>query len=163
MIVAFEGWNDAAGAATGVLDHLIDVWDAQLVAAVDPEDFYDFQVNRPSVGTTDEGMRRITWPTTQMYVARPPASHRDVVLLRGIEPNMRWRQFSAELLAAADDLGVELVVTLGALLAETPHTRPIPVTGTATELDLDDRLKLEPSTYEGPTGIVGVLANLYCG
>jgi predicted ATP-grasp superfamily ATP-dependent carboligase len=84
------------------------------------------------------------------------------VLLRGIEPNMRWRQFCAELLAAADDLGVELVVTLGALLAETPHTRPIPVTGTATELDLDDRLKLEPSTYEGPTGIVGVLQDA-CG
>src|SRR5690349_3783976 len=157
MICAFEGWNDAAGAATGVLDHLIDVWDAQLIGSVDPEDFYDFQVQRPTVGTNDEGMRRITWPSTQVFVARPPASHRDVVLVRGIEPNMRWRQFCGEVLAAADELGVELVVTLGALLAETPHTRPIPVTGTATELDLDDRLKLEPSTYEGPTGIVGVL------
>src|SRR6476661_5276439 len=102
-------------------------------------------------------MRRITWPSTQVYVARPPGSHRDVVLLRGIEPNMRWRQFCAELLACADDLGVELVVTLGALLAETPHTRPIQVSGTATELDLEDRLKLEPATYEGPTGIIGVL------
>ena len=162
MICAFEGWNDAAGAATGVIDHLIDVWGAQLVAAVDPEDFYDFQVNRPMVGTADDGMRRVTWPSTQLFVARPPGSQRDVVLLRGIEPNMRWRQFCAEVLAAADDLGVELVVTLGALLAETPHTRPIPVTGTATELDLDDRLKLEPSTYEGPTGIVGVLQDA-CG
>ncbi len=157
MICAFEGWNDAAGAASGVVDHLIDVWEAQLVAAIDPEDYYDFQVNRPVVGTNDEGMRRITWPTTHLYVARPAGSHRDVVLLRGIEPNMRWRGFCAELLAAADDLQVAQVVTLGALLAETPHTRPIPVTGTATELDLDDRLKLEPSTYEGPTGIVGVL------
>lgn len=157
MICAFEGWNDAAGAASGVLDHLIDVWDAELVAAIDPEDYYDFQVNRPVVGTTEEGMRRITWPTTHLYVARPAGSHRDVVLLRGIEPNMRWRGFCAELLAAADDLEVAQVVTLGALLAETPHTRPMPVTGTATELDLDDRLKLEPSTYEGPTGIVGVL------
>ena len=157
MISAFEGWNDAAAAATGVIDHLIDVWDAQLVAAIDPEDYYDFQVNRPVVGTTSEGMRRITWPTTQLYVARPPGSHRDVVLLRGIEPNMRWRGFCGEILATADDLEVVQVVTLGALLAETPHTRPIPVTGTATELDLDDRLKLEPSTYEGPTGIVGVL------
>jgi proteasome assembly chaperone (PAC2) family protein len=157
LICAFEGWNDAAGAATGVLDHLIDVWDAQLVAAIDPEDYYDFQVNRPIVGTTEEGMRRITWPTTQIYVARPSGAHRDVVLVRGIEPNMRWRGFCAEILAAADDLEVVQVVTLGALLAETPHTRPIPVTGTATELDLDDRLKLEPSTYEGPTGIVGVL------
>jgi proteasome assembly chaperone (PAC2) family protein len=157
MICAFEGWNDAAGAATGVLDHLIDVWDAQLVAAIDPEDYYDFQVNRPVVGTNDEGMRRITWPSTQLYVTRPAGSHRDVVLLRGIEPNMRWRGFCAELLAAADDLEVNQVVTLGALLAETPHTRPIPVTGTATEPDLVDRLNLEQSTYEGPTGIVGVL------
>ncbi|MDQ6934940.1 MAG: PAC2 family protein [Actinomycetota bacterium] len=156
LICAFEGWNDAAGAATGVLDHLLECWDANLVAALDPEDFYDFQVNRPVVETTDAGMRRVTWPTTQMYVARPAGSHRDAVLLRGIEPNMRWRQFCAELLAAADDLGVELVVTLGALLAETPHTRPIRLSGTATEPDLEDRLKLEPSTYEGPTGIVGV-------
>src|SRR3954467_446406 len=157
MVAAFEGWNDAASSATGVVDHLIDVWDAQVVAVVDPEEFYDFQVNRPTVSTTHEGMGGTPGPPTQVYVARPPGSHRDVVLLRGIEPNMKWRQFCAELLACADDLGVELVVTLGALLAETPHTRPIPVTGTATELDLDDRLKLEPSTYEGPTGIVGVL------
>ena len=126
MVAAFEGWNDAASAATGVVDHLIDVWDAQVVAVVDPEEFYDFQVNRPTVSTTDEGMRRITWPSTQVYVARPPGSHRDVVLLRGIEPNMKWRQFCAELLACADELGVELVVTLGAMLAETPHTRPDP-------------------------------------
>lgn len=157
LISAFEGWNDAAGAATGVLDHLIEVWNAQLVAVIDPEDYYDFQVSRPVVGTNEEGMRRITWPSTQMYVARPPGAHRDVVLVRGIEPNMRWRNFCSEILATADDLEVQQVVTLGALLAETPHTRPIPVTGTATELDLDDRLKLEPSTYEGPTGIVGVL------
>jgi predicted ATP-grasp superfamily ATP-dependent carboligase len=157
MIAAFEGWNDAAGSATGVVDHLIEVWDAQVVSVIDPDEFYDFQVNRPVVGLDDAGMRRITWPSTQVYVARPPGSRRDVVLLRGIEPNMRWRQFCAELLACADDLGVQVVVTLGALLAETPHTRPIQVSGTATELDLEDRLTLEPATYEGPTGIVGVL------
>jgi predicted ATP-grasp superfamily ATP-dependent carboligase len=157
MLAAFEGWNDAAGAASGVIDHLIDVWDAQVVAVVDPEEFYDYQVNRPLVGTGDDGMRRITWPSTQIYVARPPGSLRDVVLLRGIEPNMKWRQFCAELLACSDELGVRLVVTLGALLAETAHTRPIQVSGTATELDLEDRLRLEPATYEGPTGIVGVL------
>ena len=157
MVSAFEGWNDAAGSATGVVDHLIEVWGAQVVAVVDPEEFYDFQVNRPLVSASEDGMRRITWPSTQVYVARPPGSHRDVVLLRGIEPNMKWRQFCAELLACSDELGVELVVTLGALLAETPHTRPIQVSGTATELDLEDRLKLEPATYEGPTGIIGVL------
>ena len=157
MLCAFEGWNDAANAATGVIDHLIEVWGARLVGALDPEDFYDFQVNRPNIGLDDQGMRQIVWPGTQLYVASPPGGTRDVVLVRGIEPSMRWRQFCAEVLAACDDLGVELVVTLGALLAEVPHTRPIQVTGTATELDLEDRLKLERSTYEGPTGIVGVL------
>ncbi len=156
LIAAFEGWNDAADAASSVIDHLIRVWDAKVVAAIDPEDFYDFQMNRPVVGSDESGMRRITWPSTQMSVARPPGSHRDIVLLRGIEPNMRWRQFCAELLAASDELGTELVVTLAALLADTPHTRPIPVTGTATEPELVDRLKLEQSNYEGPTGIVGV-------
>ena len=156
VIAAFEGWNDAAEAASGVIQHLIEVWDADVVGAIDPEDFYDFQVNRPLVGTDDNGHRRITWPTTQIAVARPPDLDRDVILIKGIEPNMRWRQFCAELLAACDELGGALVVTLGALLADTPHTRPIPVHGTATEPELNDRLKLEQSTYEGPTGIVGV-------
>ncbi|GAA5149102.1 filament polymerization regulator ParJ [Nocardioides marinquilinus] len=156
VIAAFEGWNDAADAASSVIDHLMQVWGARVVGAVDPEDFYDFQVNRPTVSTDDNGHRRITWPTTQIAVASPPDLDRDVILLRGIEPSMRWRQFCAELLAACDELGGELVVTLGALLADTPHTRPIPVSGTATEPELVDRLKLEPSTYEGPTGIVGV-------
>lgn len=156
LIAAFEGWNDAADAASAVVDHLMEVWDARVVAAIDPEEFYDFQVNRPVVGTDEAGMRRISWPSTRLAIARPPGATRDVVLLRGIEPNMRWRQFCAELLAAADELEVELVVTLGALLADTPHTRPIPVTGTASEPDLADRLKLDQSRYEGPTGIVGV-------
>jgi proteasome assembly chaperone (PAC2) family protein len=156
VIAAFEGWNDAADAASSVVDHLMSVWDATVIGAIDPEEFYDFQVNRPMVGTDDNGHRRLTWPTTRIAIASPPGLHRDVILIRGIEPNMRWRQFCAELLAACDDLGGELVVTLGALLADAPHTRPIPVTGTATEPDLVDRLKLEQSTYEGPTGIVGV-------
>ncbi len=156
LIAAFEGWNDAADAASAVVDHLIKVWNARVVAAIDPEEFYDFQMNRPVVGTGEDGMRRITWPSTQLAVASPPGALRDVILLRGIEPNMRWRQFCAELLAASDELGAEIVVTLGALLADTPHTRPIPVTGTATEPELIDRLKLEQSSYEGPTGIVGI-------
>jgi predicted ATP-grasp superfamily ATP-dependent carboligase len=113
-------------------------------------------MHRPLIGTDEGGMRRLTWPSTQVSIASPPGAFRDIVLLRGIEPNMRWRQFCAELLAIADDLGTELVVTLGALLADTPHTRPIPVTGTTTEPELQDRLDLEPSNYEGPTGIVGV-------
>ncbi|MBS43554.1 MAG: carboxylate--amine ligase [Nocardioides sp.] len=156
VIAAFEGWNDAAEAASAVIDHLMDVWNARVVGAIDPEDFYDFQVNRPVVGPDANGFRKLTWPSTQIAVASPPDLDRDVILIRGIEPNMRWRQFCAELLAACDELGAELVVTLGALLADAPHTRPIPVTGTATEPELVDRLKLEESTYEGPTGIVGV-------
>jgi proteasome assembly chaperone (PAC2) family protein len=157
VIAAFEGWNDAADAASSAVDHLMQVWNARVVAAIDPDDFYDFQVNRPTVGSDPSGHRRITWPGTQIAVASPPDLDRDVILLRGIEPNMRWRQFCAELLAACDDLGGQLVVTLGALLADTPHTRPIPVSGSATEPELVDRLKLDVSTYEGPTGIVGVL------
>ncbi len=156
VIAAFEGWNDAADAASTAVDHLMRVWNARTVGAIDPDEFYDFQVNRPYVGADASGHRRIQWPGTQIAVASPPDLDRDVILIRGIEPNMRWRLFCAELLAACDDLGGNLVVTLGALLADTPHTRPIPVTGTASEPELVDRLKLEQSTYEGPTGIVGV-------
>ncbi len=157
VIAAFEGWNDAADAASSAVDHLMRVWNARVVGAIDPDEYYDFQVNRPMVGTDPAGHRRITWPGTTLAIASPPDLDRDIILLRGIEPNMKWRLFCAELLAACDDLGGRLVVTLGALLADTPHTRPIPVSGTATEPELVDRLKLEQSTYEGPTGIVGVL------
>jgi proteasome assembly chaperone (PAC2) family protein len=156
VIAAFEGWNDAADAASSVIDHLMTVWSARVVGSIDPDEFYDFQVNRPYVGVDENGHRRISWPGTQIAIASPPELDRDVVLIRGTEPNMKWRQFCAELLAACDDLGASLVVTLGALLADSPHTRPIQVSGTTTEPDLMDRLALEPSTYEGPTGIVGV-------
>ena len=156
LVAAFEGWNDAADAASSAVDHLLEVWNGELVAVIDPEDYYDFQVNRPTVSGDDTGGRRITWPSTQLSIASPPGSGRDVILLRGIEPNMRWRQFCAELLDGADQLGAAQCVTLGALLADTPHTRPIPVSGTATDDELRDRLDLEESTYEGPTGIVGV-------
>ncbi|GAA1973374.1 filament polymerization regulator ParJ [Nocardioides panacihumi] len=156
VIAAFEGWNDAADAASATVDHLMSVWSARVVVEIDPEDYYDFQVNRPYTGTDERGMRRITWPTTRIAIASPPDLDRDVILVRGLEPNMRWRQFCAEILAAIEELGGSLVVTLGALLADTPHTRPIPVSGTSTEPDIVDRLKLEISSYEGPTGIVGV-------
>ncbi len=160
VIAAFEGWNDAGDAASGALDHLIKVWDAEQVGAVDPDDYYDFQVNRPVVGNDARGYRRISWPTTHIFVASPADMTRDVILVRGLEPNLRWRSFCMELLAAVDELGATMVVTLGALLADTPHSRPIAVTGTSTEPDLMDRLKVASSTYEGPTGIVGVFQEM---
>ena len=105
VIAAFEGWNDAADAASGLVDHLLEQWKAEVIGAIDPEEFYDFQVNRPIIGTDDNGHRRLTWPTTRIAVARPAELDRDVILVRGIEPNMKWRQFCAEVLAACDDLG----------------------------------------------------------
>lgn len=157
VIAAFGGWNDAADAATTVVQHLMDEWDATVVGRFDPEHYYDFQVNRPVVGLDDDGRRTLSWPGTEIAVASPPNLERDVILVRGIEPNMRWRQFTADLLAACDDLGAQLVITLGALLADTPHTRPVPISGTTSAPDLSQHMGLEVSTYEGPTGIVGVI------
>ncbi len=160
MLVAFEGWNDAGDAASGAVDHLLEVWDGEEIAAYDPEDYYDFQVNRPIVDLTEVSgvsTREIIWPTTRISVAKLPHQSRDVVLVRGIEPSMRWRSFCAELLSLAHDLAVTEVVTLGALLADSPHTRPIPVTGTTSGQISTTRFGLEVSTYEGPTGIIGVL------
>lgn len=155
MIAGFEGWNDAGSAASGALDHLESVWDATEIASLDPEDYYDFQVNRPHV-VLEDGQRSIVWPTTRLSVARPPGHHRDVVIVRGIEPNIRWRAYSAELIDYGRRLGVEMVITLGALLAEAPHTRPVPISGSVLDAELAERLGLDQSSYEGPTGIVGV-------
>jgi proteasome assembly chaperone (PAC2) family protein len=156
MLCAFEGWNDAGDAASGAILHLEDVWSATQIGAFDPEDYYDFQVNRPEVAIED-GVRSITWPTTRLSVARIPLATRDVILVHGIEPSMRWRSFTAELITLATELGVEMVVTLGALLADTPHTRPVPVSGSSSNSEISERMGYEPSLYEGPTGIVGVL------
>ena len=156
LIAAFEGWNDAGESATGAVEHLEDVWRAEQVAELDPEDYYDFQVNRPDVGLDPDGERFITWPSTRISVCRLPGHARDVVIVRGIEPSMRWRTYCTELMALSHELGVELVVTLGALLADTPHTRPVPVSGTSSDPGLIASLGVEPSRYEGPTGIVGV-------
>src|SRR5215217_7116009 len=156
VVVAFEGWNDAGDAATGALEHLELIWNAKPLAALDPEDYYDFQVNRPTVSLVGGISRRIEWPTTRISVARPPGSERDVVLIRGIEPNMRWRSFCAELIELMQELEVRTVVALGALLADTPHTRPTPVTGSAYDAESVRTYGLEASRYQGPTGILGV-------
>jgi proteasome assembly chaperone (PAC2) family protein len=163
LVAAFEGWNDAGDAATGAVEHLELVWDAQPLTEIDPDDYYDFQVNRPEVSLVDGVSRRITWPTTRFSVCRPPTAEFDLVLVRGIEPNMRWRTFCREILGLITELDVQTVVTLGALLSDTPHTRPIQVTGTAYDSDAAARYGLERSRYEGPTGIVGVLQDACVG
>lgn len=160
MVAAFEGWNDAGEAASGALAHLEQVWGARSLAELDPEEYHDFQVSRPTVALGEDGRRIISWPTTRLSWASPPGSRRDVVLVRGIEPSMRWRSYVAELLTYAEQLGVTTMVTLGALLADVPHTRPIPVTTTSEDEGLLRELALERSRYEGPTGIVGVLGEL---
>ncbi len=161
LIAAFEGWNDAGEAASAAVEHLSAVWNAEAIAALDPEEYYDFQVNRPKV-LREDSQRRIVWPTTRLLVARDTgftSPARDVVLVEGIEPSTRWRSFTIELLEYAQRLGVTTVVTLGALLADVPHTRPIPVTATSDDDDVVHRYDLESSAYEGPTGIVGVLSD----
>ncbi|URM91941.1 PAC2 family protein [Streptomyces sp. MRC013] len=157
MVAAFEGWNDAGDAASTAVAHLEREWKGEVFAALDAEDYYDFQVNRPTVWL-DGGVRRITWPTTRLSVVRVGGEKpRDLVLVRGIEPSMRWRSFCNELLGFAHELGVEMVVILGALLGDTPHTRPVPVSGVTSDPDLARRMELEETRYEGPTGIVGIL------
>ncbi|GAA4601222.1 filament polymerization regulator ParJ [Actinoallomurus liliacearum] len=157
VIAAFEGWNDAGEAASGVVRHLEDIWDATPLAALDPDDYYDFQVTRPTVEMVDGETRRISWPTTRLSVAKMPGSDRDVVLVHGIEPNMRWRAFCRDLVGIMLELNARTVVLLGALLADAPHTRPVPITAASSDAALTTRLQLEPARYEGPTGILGVL------
>jgi predicted ATP-grasp superfamily ATP-dependent carboligase len=156
VVVAFGGWNDAGNAATGVVDHLGEAYGAELAFALDPDDFYDYQVNRPTVSLTDDDERVLTWPTTEIRVGRL-ASGRDLLLVQGLEPNLRWRQFTTTVASALQSANARRVHVLGALLADTPHTRPIPVSTSTYDRDLMTTLGLAPSTYEGPTGIVGVL------
>jgi predicted ATP-grasp superfamily ATP-dependent carboligase len=157
LIAAFEGWNDAGEAASGAISHLIESWGATPAGEIDPEDYYDFQVTRPMMEVSDGKTERLVWPTTRLAVARPPGVDRDIVLVQGIEPNMRWRGFTDELVTAFTGLRVELVILLGALLADSPHTRPVPVSAAASDAALAAELHVEPVDYKGPTGIVGVL------
>ena len=157
LVAAFRGWNDGAQGASLALGYLAQAWAAERFADIDPEEFYDFQVTRPHVALVDGETRRVDWPETAFFHAPLPGAGRDAVLLLGIEPNLRWRAFSGAITELAQELGVELVVTLGALLADVPHTRPAPVTGSATDPELVRQLGLGASRYEGPTGIVGVL------
>jgi predicted ATP-grasp superfamily ATP-dependent carboligase len=161
MIVACGGWSDAGEAATGTITHLLSTVnppnEPEIIAEIDSEDYYDFQVNRPLIVVDGSMIRSLTWPGLQVFGVRNPHGENDFVLVRGVEPSMRWRAFAGELLDLADDLEVEMVITLGSMLADTPHTRPIPVSGTGAHPEIAARLGMEVSRYEGPTGILAVI------
>ena len=157
LIAAFEGWNDAGEAASSAVNQLSSAWDAKVIGEIDPEDYYDFQVTRPVIEVADGKATELVWPTTRFTLARPPDVGRDLILVQGIEPNMRWQGFTAELVTAFTDLKVELVILLGALLADSPHTRPLQVTAAASGPEIAAALHVESVDYKGPTGIVGVL------
>ncbi|HZK50814.1 MAG TPA: PAC2 family protein [Actinomycetota bacterium] len=157
LVAAFRGWNDAGDAASFAASHLGRVWSATDLASIDPEDFYDFQAVRPQVELVDGTTRKITWPANEFMAAKLPGTTNDVIVLVGTEPSTKWRTFSNLIVEIAKAHGVKLVITLGALLADVPHSRPVQITGTAVDPDLIKRLDLQRSRYEGPTGIVGVM------
>jgi proteasome assembly chaperone (PAC2) family protein len=157
LVCAFKGWNDAADAASSAMSFVGSALGATRFATIDPEEFYDFQATRPRVKLADGETREIVWPVVELHEARIPRAPRDLILLSGTEPSFRWRTFSSLITELAEVLGTQLVVTLGALLADVPHTRPIAVSALSSDRSLIARLGLSPSAYEGPTGIVGVL------
>ncbi len=157
LIAAFRGWNDGGQGASLAGAYLARAWAGQEFASIDPENFYDFQATRPMVSLVDGYTRQIDWPENTFMHAPLPGAGRDAIILLGVEPNLRWRTFSELITGVAMDFKVELVITLGSLLADVPHTRPSPVTGSATDPELIDQLGLQASRYEGPTGMVGVL------
>src|SRR6516164_4804241 len=157
LICAFKGWNDAADAASAAIQFVGGALGARRFATIDPEEFYDFQATRPRIKLIEGQAREIVWPAVELYEAKVPRAPRDLVLLAGSEPSFRWRSFSKVIVELTEALGTQLVVTLGALLADVPHTRPVSVTGLASDPALVARLGLSSSSYEGPTGIVGIL------
>jgi proteasome assembly chaperone (PAC2) family protein len=157
MVCAFKGWNDAGDAASSAVSFLATALGARRFARLDCEEFYDFQSNRPCIRLGTHERRELSWPSVEFFEARAPRAPRDLVLVQGVEPSLRWRTFTGSVVDLAEALGVQLVVTLGALLGDVPHTRPVAMTGHASDPALMDRLGIQPSSYEGPTGIVGVL------
>ncbi len=158
LVAAFEGWNDAGDAASGAVQYLVDRFGGELVAEIDPEEFVDFTSTRPQAKIEPDGTRAVVWPTTRVYSVELPGDAGDALLMLGSEPQLKWRTFAEQVVSVAREAGCRLVVTLGALVAEVPHSRPVPVVGAVTDPDLQGQLGLAPSTYEGPTGIVGVVA-----
>jgi predicted ATP-grasp superfamily ATP-dependent carboligase len=157
LVCAFQGWNDAGDAASSAVSFLASALDAKRFARIDSEEFYDFQANRPCIRFDENEAREIAWPTVEIFEASAPRAPRDLVLVQGVEPSMRWRAFSSHIVDLAEALGVQMVVSLGALLGDVPHTRPVAMSGHASDATLLDRVGIQASSYEGPTGIVGVL------
>ncbi len=157
MVCAFQGWNDAGDAASSAVSFLASALHARRFARIDSEEFYDFQSNRPTVRFNEQNEREIVWPSVEVFEAQAPRAPRDVVLVQGVEPSLRWRAFTGHIVDLAEALGVQVVVSLGALLGDVPHTRPVSLSGHATDPALMERLGMHGSSYEGPTGIVGVL------
>ncbi len=157
MVCAFKGWNDAGEAATAALSFIRDHFAANDVAHIDPEEFFDFTAVRPSVRLTEGRTRRIEWPSNAITAAEVPGAEGDLVMLHGVEPSLRWGRFTQAIVDVAGELGARMVITLGALLADVPHSRPVSITGLASDDALVEKLGFERTSYEGPTGIVGVL------
>lgn len=157
LVCAFRGWNDAAGAASAALGAVADSFEAEPLAEIDPEEYFDFQATRPTIVLSEGQSRQIDWPGNHLIAVRVPGADRDLVLFDGTEPNLRWRTFSETIATAADTLGVEMVISMGALVAEVSHTLPVPITGIASSEELVEELDLQRSNYEGPTGVVGVV------
>ncbi|MDZ4091480.1 MAG: PAC2 family protein [Arthrobacter sp.] len=160
MLAAFEGWNDAGEAASDALRYLNKLWGGKKVGSVDADEYYDFQFTRPTIRRTASGERKIKWPSTRIFKASVPDSKVDVIFVQGTEPSYKWRAYTAELLVHAEALHVDYVILVGALLADVPHSRPIPVSTSTDDPALRERMDLEASQYEGPVGIVGVLAEV---
>jgi predicted ATP-grasp superfamily ATP-dependent carboligase len=160
MLAAFEGWNDAGEAATDALRYLNKLWGGKKVGSIDADEYYDFQFTRPTIRRTSSGERKIKWPSTRIFKASVPGSNVDVIFVQGTEPSYKWRAYTAELLVHAEALHVDYVILVGALLADVPHSRPIPVSASTEDAVLRERMDLEASQYEGPVGIVGVLGDV---
>jgi proteasome assembly chaperone (PAC2) family protein len=157
IVCAFKGWNDAGEAASAAVQFLCEAFDAEPLARIDPEDYYDFTAVRPTVRLVEGRSRAIDWPENSFHAARVPAADRDLIMLSGVEPSLRWKAFCADVEEVAEATGANMIVTLGALLADVPHSRPVGITGLASADGLVERLGFERTNYEGPTGIVGVL------
>jgi proteasome assembly chaperone (PAC2) family protein len=160
MLAAFEGWIDAGEAASDALRYLNKLWGGKKVASIDADEYYDFQFTRPTIRRTSSGERKIKWPSTRIYKASAPDANVDVIFVQGTEPSYKWRAYTAELLVHAEALHVDYVILVGALLADVPHSRPIPVSTSTDDSALRERMNLEASQYEGPVGIVGVLSEV---